>query len=203
MKDTQIGKQPSFFSKKQRQQLKTFQEKLLEKNQQINLLSRKKINTQADKLFKEAEDSVQLLKNFFTKRNQKILDIGSGNGFPGLFFAISFPYNQFYLCERKRNKAEAIKWISFQCQLSNIQVLCQPAESLKPDYDFLLSQASMPPHQIKKLLKPFLEQKATAFLWVSERQISSFHSAFYMEQFPLSHQSHQKKVILKLKDRSS
>ena len=186
----------SFLTKKQKSQLKRFTQKLLEINKQINLVSRKNPEEQIAQLLKESLDSAFLLKSFFRKKNLKILDIGSGNGFPGLFFAISFPQQEFYLCERRRKKAEAIKWISSQCQLSNIQILCQSAESLKPDYDFLLSQASMPPNKIKKLLKRLLKQESTALLWVSEKQTLSFRSPFLVEK--LQHPN-PKKIILKLR----
>ena len=184
-----------FLTKKQENQIKIFAQKILKKNKQINLVSRKNPEEQIRKLLKESKDSIEVLKRFFKKKNQKILDIGSGNGFPGLFFAILFPDNHFYLCERRRKKAEAIKWISSECRLSNTQVLCQAAESLKPDYDIILSQAGMPPKKIEKLLKSFLKQQATAFLWVSEKQLPSFHSSFHKEKLPFFN---GKKMILKL-----
>ena len=154
-----------------KQKLEQFKKLLLEKNQQINLLSRKNSRQKAEYLIKEGKKSVCLLKNFFGQENQKILDIGSGNGFPGILFAVFFPQNSFYLCEKKRKKAEAVKWLAFQCGLSNIQVLCQPAEGLKSEYDIILSQASMPLTQISALLKNLLTDSSKAFIWTSEKQL--------------------------------
>jgi len=180
----------SFLLKKS--QTETFIQKLLEKNKEINLISRKNPEDQVKKLLEESKSSINILKDFFKKKNQKILDIGSGNGFPGLFFAIQFPHNSFYLCERRRNKAEALKWIGSQCGLSNLKILCQPAESLKADYNIVLSQASMSLEKIDKLLKIFLKDEFMAFLWLSKKQ--SFPFSFSFEKFPLSSQ----KQILKL-----
>ena len=185
----------NFLTQKNLAQIQNFSEKLLEKNQQINLISRKNPKEQIAKLLKESMASALLLKPFFQKKNQKILDIGSGNGFPGLFFAILFPQHTFYLCERRRKKAEAIKWLSSQCQLPNTQVLCETAEKLNPDYDSLLSQACLPIDKMNQLLKKLLKPKAQAFLWLSKKQAQSFKSSFSIEIFP---QQHNQKIILKL-----
>ena len=134
------------------------------------------------------------MKVFFKKKAQKILDIGSGNGFPGIVFAIQFPQNRFYLCERRRKKAEALKWLVSQCGLSHVQILCQPAESLKADYDMIFSQASMPPHKIEKLLTGLLKKETKAFLWLSKKQLNSFETSFFTEEIRLSYE----KSLLKL-----
>lgn len=185
----------SVLTKNQELKIQNFTQNLLEKNKQINLVSRKNPEEQVAQLLKESLDSALILKACFKKKNQKILDIGSGNGFPGLFFAIAFPQQKFYLCERRRKKAEALKWISSQCRLSNIQVLCQPAESLKPDYDILFSQASMSPDKINKLLKKLLNKESQAFLWLSENQNLSFLNSFLIEKLKTPT---PKKAILKL-----
>ena len=182
-----------FLTKEQSSQIESFQKKLLEKNKQINLVSRKNPEEQISLLLKEGLELSQFLKALFQKKNQKILDIGSGNGFPGLLFAILFPQNKFFLCERRRKKAEALKWISFQCGLSNTEMLCQSAESLKPNYDLILSQASMPPDEIKNLLKKLLNQKNQAFLWLSKKQTLSFQPSFDMEK--LSHPNPNKTIV--------
>ena len=78
-------------TKKQENQIKIFAQKILTKNEEINLVSRKNPEEQIKKLLKESKDSIEVLKRFFKKKNQKILDIGSGNGFPGLFFCNFFP----------------------------------------------------------------------------------------------------------------
>ena len=190
----------SFLTQKNLDQIQNFSEKLLEKNHQINLISRKNPKKQLAKLVKESMDSALLLKPFFQKKNQKVLDIGSGNGFPGLFFAILFPQHTFYLCERRRKKAEALKWLSSQCQLSNTQILCETAENLNPDYNYLFSQACLPTDKMNKLLKKLLNPKAQAFLWLSEKQAQSFKSSFSIEKIP---QQHNQKLILKLSHPSS
>ena len=169
-----------------KQRLEQFKKLLLEKNQQINLLSRKNSRQTAERLIEEGKKSIRLLKKNFGRGNQKILDIGSGNGFPGILFAVFFPQSNFYLCEKKRKKAEAVKWIAFQCGLSNIQLLCQPAEELKSEYDIILSQASMPLSQISALLKNLLTDSSKAFIWTSEKQLPRALLSFKGEWLNLS-----------------
>ena len=166
-------------------QIEIFKKLLLQKNQKLNLISRRNPNQNIEDLLREGKESVSCLKSFFEIK-QKVLDIGSGNGFPGLLFAIFFPKSQFYLCERKRKKAEAIKWIASQCFLSNIRVLCQSAEELKPEYDIILSQASMPLIKMEILLKRILGTSSHAFIWTSEKQILQHQLSLEMENFKLS-----------------
>jgi len=186
----------SFLTKEQESQIEAFKKTLLEKNQKINLVSRKNPEQKIDQLSKESLLAGLILKPFFKKKNQKVLDIGSGGGFPGLFFAILFPQNKFYLCERRRNKAEALKWLSSQCQLSNTEVLCQSAEELRPDYDLILSQAGMPQDKLTKLLKKLLKDQRRAFVWISQNQIPPSSSVFEIEKLK---NSHPKKHILQLR----
>lgn len=186
----------SFLTKEQESQIEVFKKTLLEKNKKINLISRKNSKQRIDQLSRESLLAGLILKPFFEKKNQKVLDIGSGGGFPGLFFAILFPQNKFYLCERRRNKAEALKGLSFQCHLLNTEVLCQPAEELRPDYDLILSQAGMPQDKLTKLLKKLLKDQVVAFLWISQNQAPPPFSAFTIEKLknPLP-----QKLILQLR----
>ena len=155
-------------TKKQKEQLELFKKRVLETNSSINLISRKEPEKQWELLLKQGLLSAELLKPVFQARTEDVLDIGSGNGFPGILFALLFPKINFYLCERIRKKAELLKRLKHELALTNVQVLCQPAEKLNRSFDLVLSQASMPLEKMIKLLQKTLSDKGQAFLWHSE-----------------------------------
>lgn len=154
-------------SEKQTTQISIFKKELLEKNKLINLFSRKNPLDQLDVLFQQAFLAREFFAKEFQKTSSSVLDIGSGNGFPGLLFAILFPKNKFYLCESQRKKAEFLKSTSTKLELFNVKVLCQRAESLDKSFEVILSQAALPLNKMLKLLEKILSSKGQAFLWQS------------------------------------
>ena len=155
-------------TEKQSQQIQNFQKISLEKNLSINLVSRKKPQKQWKILLKQGLLSAEFLSPVLNSSQEDILDIGSGNGFPGLLFALLFPNRKFYLCERIRKKAEVLKNLKYQLDLHQVQILCQPAEELNRSFDLIFSQAGLPLEKMTKLLRKVLSPKGQAFLWHSE-----------------------------------
>jgi len=96
-------------------QIETFKTILRKSNTQINLFSRKNFEIQIEKLFKDTMYTMPFFKNIFNS-DEEILDVGSGNGFPGMICAIFYPKSRFILCERNRKKAEFLKHVAFQIQ---------------------------------------------------------------------------------------
>ena len=212
-------------TKIQEQKIQKFRLATLEKNKKINLISRKNPQKQWDILLKQGLLSAQLLRPLLLKksspllsceqkkklqeikkkRNQEkvapaILDIGSGNGFPGILFAILFPKRKFYLCERIRKKAEFLKSLKHELKLLNVKVFCLSAEDLKDTFDLVLSQASLPLERMIKLLQKVLSSKGEAFLWQSEdwNKQKNF-SEIEIKTFKTYEANQKKKVILKIK----
>lgn len=153
--------------KSRKQQIALFKKLLLEKNKKLNLFSRKNPLLQLELLIHQAEISGKLFKDFFKENKGEVLDIGSGNGFPGLFFAILYPENKFFLCEQRRKKAEFLKQVIFLAKIKNAKVLCQKAESLSRPYPTILSQAAGSPEKMLKILSKTLAPKGRAFFWQS------------------------------------
>ena len=155
------------FSKKQNNQIETFKKLLLKKNQSINLFSRKNPDFQLNFLFDQAFLVGKYLSPILKQVQSPVLDIGSGNGFPGLFLAILYPKNLFCLCERSRKKSEFLKYLLSQVELSNVKVLCKNTEEIKTSFQVILSQAALPIDKMLKLLTKLLSQEGQAFLWKS------------------------------------
>ncbi|MCY4321092.1 MAG: class I SAM-dependent methyltransferase [Bdellovibrionaceae bacterium] len=206
-------------TKTQKQKIQKFRLSILEKNKSINLISRKNPQEQWSLLLKQGLLTAQFLKapllklsssdfSFEKKRNlakskknqKAILDIGSGNGFPGILFAILFPRINFYLCERIRKKAEFLKSLKHELKLFNVKVFCLSAEDIKDNFDLVLSQASLPLEEMIKLLKKILSPQGEAFLWQAEnREKKKAFSEIEIKKFKAYEFNKKKKVILKIK----
>ena len=153
-------------SQRQNSQIALFNQLLLEKNQSINLFSRKNPDSQIEFLLVQGFMTGQALGPvLISHSSDPVLDIGSGNGFPGFLFAILFPKSLFYLCERSRKKSEFLKYVSNKAELKNVKILCQRAEDIENPFQIILSQAALPIEKMLKLLTRILAPKGQAFLW--------------------------------------
>ena len=189
-------------SKKQRQQIKIFKNLSLEQNQTINLFSRKSPTSQWEYLFDGSFQAGKILYPFISPlRQEPLLDIGSGNGFPGLLFSILYPEKFFYLCERNRKKAECLKWILSKADIPNAKVLCQNAEDIERSFKIILSQAALPIKRILDLLSKLLSQKGQAFLWQSSSWKTKWpkKSLFLPEVVKPHKQGNSEQVLLKVR----
>lgn len=128
------------------EQLKQF-ESLLEIynnwNEKINVISRKDM----ENLFeRHILHSLSIAKIISFKPNTKILDVGTGGGFPGIPLAILFPEVDFYLVDSIGKKINVVNAVSQELGLENIRAEQIRAENVKGYFDFIISRAvtSMP-----------------------------------------------------------
>ncbi len=71
----------------------------------------------------------------------KILDLGTGGGFPGIPLAVIFPHAQFTLCDSIGKKITVATEVSKGLGLSNVKTINARAESLPETFDFIVSRA--------------------------------------------------------------
>ena len=113
-----------------RKKLKVFHDELLKFNKTVNLISVKTIG-QADAV--HFADSILAVKMILASAAvDEIYDFGSGNGFPGLIFAIMAPKTKVHLVELDQRKAEFLKHCITTLGLANVDVLIRAVESLPP-----------------------------------------------------------------------
>lgn len=125
-------------SDKQKQQFEQLEPLYKEWNNQINVISRKDI----DELYtRHILHSLAIAKVVNFKNGSKILDVGTGGGFPGIPLAILFPNAHFFLVDSIGKKIKVVNEISQAIGLKNIQAEHKRAEEVKFKYDFIISRA--------------------------------------------------------------
>ncbi len=75
------------------------------------------------------------------EKKVKVLDLGTGGGFPGIPLAVMFPAARFTLCDSVGKKTIVAKEISDMLGLANVEVVNARAESLPGRFDFVVSRA--------------------------------------------------------------
>ncbi|HHI80110.1 MAG TPA: 16S rRNA (guanine(527)-N(7))-methyltransferase RsmG [Planctomycetes bacterium] len=105
----------------------------------------------------------------------RILDIGSGNGFPGAIAACIWPQAECLLVERTQKKARAIQSCLGDTHLSNARVLAEDAaalpahhKDLRESCDLVLTRATGPIAAMNRLAAPLLRPGGSIFHWKSE-----------------------------------
>lgn len=107
-------------------------------NLKINVVSRKDI----DELYlRHVLHSLGIAKVQKFKPGSKILDVGTGGGFPGIPLAILFPEVQFHLVDSIAKKIKVVKEVSEGLNLQNVRVTNARVETINDQYDFIISRA--------------------------------------------------------------
>ncbi|NEU08104.1 16S rRNA (guanine(527)-N(7))-methyltransferase RsmG [Flavihumibacter sp. R14] len=107
-------------------------------NAQINVISRKDI----DKLYlHHVLHSLAIAKMISFLPGEKILDVGTGGGFPGIPLAILFPETQFHLVDSIGKKIKVVTEISKSIGLKNLRASHARAEQIDEKFDFVVSRA--------------------------------------------------------------
>lgn len=98
-----------------------------ELNQEINLVSRANVESV---LLQSLWESLVPVLNDSWHRGERILDLGSGGGFPGLCLAIALPDYHFTLVDSRRAKTLALTSMVNEMGLKNVDVVHERAETL-------------------------------------------------------------------------
>lgn len=119
-------------------------------NQKINVISRKDIeNLEEHHLL----HSLAIAKVIRFNAGTRIMDIGTGGGFPGIPLAILFPECHFVLVDSIRKKVMVAEEIAKAIGLQNVECRWERAEEEKEKFDFVVSRAVMPLGDLKKLIQ--------------------------------------------------
>lgn len=132
-----------------------FEKLLIEWNEKFNLT---RIVKHDDVLLKHFIDSIISMK-YVDFHNKKLVDLGSGAGFPGIPLAILFPDSSFTLIEANGKKCSFLNETIKQLHLENVTVKQSRIEEvgLKEQFDFALSRAVSELNILLELSIPLLK----------------------------------------------
>ncbi len=125
-------------NERQMQQFAALFDLYAEWNEKINVISRKDIDN-----FEEHHllHSLAIAKIQPFKPHSRILDVGTGGGFPGIPLAILFPDTNFVLVDSIGKKIKVVQAVADAIGLANVTALHQRAEETEGTFDFIVSRA--------------------------------------------------------------
>jgi len=137
-------------TKEQQRQIAALDELYRDWNAKINVISRKDI----DHLYEHhVLHSMAIAKIIQFRAGTKILDFGTGGGFPGIPLAILFPECDFKLIDGTGKKIRVAQEVCNAIGLKNCHPEHLRGEDEKGKYDFIVSRAVMPLPDLLKIVK--------------------------------------------------
>lgn len=125
-------------SETQTNQFTKLQELYQDWNLKINVVSRKDI----DELYlRHVLHSLGIAKVVDFKPGAKVMDVGTGGGFPGIPLAILFPETNFHLVDSIGKKIKVVDEVVAGLGLENVKTTHGRVEDVKDTYDFIVSRA--------------------------------------------------------------
>lgn len=159
-------------------QRKEFLDLLYEKNQQINLVSRR-----IDRLSLESHWDDVKEGSRFLRGKSNCLDLGSGGGFPGLVLAILHQEVEFTLLEAEAKKCRWLREASSKLGLQNVSVVWGRAEEVGHDvqyrekFDVVTARAVAELRVLLEFAMPFLKIGGTMLAWKGPSYAEEIESA--------------------------
>jgi 16S rRNA (guanine527-N7)-methyltransferase len=153
-------------------------------NQKMNLTA---IRDEQDIIIKHVLDSLSYLRGFDTARSQRLLDIGSGAGFPAIPIKITHPEIAIILVESIKKKASFLRHIIRTLKLANVEVIDKRIEDLSKTYhgviDIITARAFADMKSVVSTGLPFLKPGG---LMVLSRGPKEMLSTKELEEYPVT-----------------
>lgn len=138
------------FTEKQRTQIEQLEALYQDWNAKINVVSRKDI----DQLFTHhVLHSLGIAKVIRFRPGSRIMDVGTGGGFPGIPLAIAFPECHFHLVDSIGKKIKVATAVAEAIGLENVTALHRNVMEEKSKFDFVVSRAVMDTSELVKLVR--------------------------------------------------
>ncbi|WP_315536200.1 16S rRNA (guanine(527)-N(7))-methyltransferase RsmG [Prevotella koreensis] len=138
------------FTEEQLEQFAALDELYRDWNSKINVISRKDI----DMLYEHhVLHSLAIANVIRFREGTKILDFGTGGGFPGIPLAIAFPDCHFTMIDGTGKKIRVAQEVANAIGLKNTEIVHRRGEEEKGLYQFVVSRAVMPLPDLMKIVR--------------------------------------------------
>ncbi len=137
----------------QREQFSQLETLYPEWNTRINVISRKDIdNLEVNHIL----HSLGLVKFVRFTPGTRVMDLGTGGGFPAIPLAVYYPEVTFHLVDRIGKKLKVAQDIAERIGLKNVTIQHGDVKEVKGKFDFVVSRAVMPLGDMVPLVKRFI-----------------------------------------------
>lgn len=150
-----ITKYFSDFTVEQTRQFAMLEQLYKEWNEKINVISRKDIDALYEKHILHSL-AIAAVCNFYD--GVKVVDIGTGGGFPGVPLAIFFPEVQFVLSDSIGKKIKVVQEVVDAIGLQNVKAVHSRVENMDGDFDFAVSRAVAQLGELWRWIKPAIKK---------------------------------------------
>ena len=157
---------------RQVQQFIRYYEMLVEWNQVMNLTA---ITGYDDVMKKHFVDSLSLIRAFDVKSQVKVIDIGTGAGFPGLALKIAYPSLQVTLLDSLNKRIQFLDAVIEELQLTGVETIHGRAEDyakptiLREQFDLCVSRAVANLSTLSEYCLPFVKEGGCFISYKSEK----------------------------------
>ena len=143
-------------TEKQREQMAQLEVMYPEWNAKINVISRKDIeNLEVNHIL----HSLGLVKFVKFTPGTRVMDLGTGGGFPGIPLAIYYPDVTFHLVDRIGKKLKVAQDIAERIGLQNVTFQHGDVKEVKGKFDFVVSRAVMDLGEMVPLVRRFIDSE--------------------------------------------
>mgnify|MGYP000911510773 FL=1 len=174
-------------SERQKEQFEKLGALYLDWNEKINVISRKDTEFLYER---HILHSLGIAKVMAFSAGTKVLDVGTGGGFPGIPLAILFPEVQFTLIDSIGKKIKVAEGVAEAIGLENLTALHGRAEKLKEKFHFIVSRAVTQMPEFLRWLKGKFEKeqlnpKHNGVLYLKGGDLAEELAGLKCEIFPL------------------
>ncbi len=143
-------------TEKQREQMAQLEVLYPEWNAKINVISRKDIdNLEVNHIL----HSLGLVKFVKFTPGTRVMDLGTGGGFPGIPLSIYYPDVTFHLVDRIGKKLKVAQDIAERIGLTNVTIQHGDVKEVKGKFDFVVSRAVMDLGEMVPLVRRFIDSE--------------------------------------------
>ena len=169
-----------------------------EKNKKVNLISRKDFE---NFYLHHIIHSLSITKFALVKKENKIIDLGTGGGLPGLPLAIYYNNKKFILVDSIRKKISAVDEIIKELNIKNISTINNRVENLNINADIIICRSVSSIENIIRWTKGLLNKEGKLILLKGGnvnkelKNISSSFTIYNLDDIYSENYFNDKKII--------